>query len=396
MRLLLFIGWRYLATKRKEKFISLISVISVLGVAIGVMALIVVLAVMSGFDRDLRDKIVGNYAHVTVSSFSGMSRADYADVSRRLLSQRDVVAVSPFVQGQMLVEEGSRFFAVSFKGIDPAAEKKVTRTAGYLVKGSLDDLSDDTAVIGKELALYLGADVGSQIQVYSALGKKHRLKVTGIFRSGMYEYDMNLVFLNLATAQSILGAPDSFSAVAVRLTDMNAADSAKARLQKLLGYSYSLKTWTEANANFFAALKLEKITMFIILTLIILVASFNIISTLVVTVVEKTKDIAILKSIGMSADMIKKIFTILGLVIGLGGTFVGASAGVVLCFLLKKYQFIKLPQDIYYIDRLPVALQLWPDVALIVLAALAITLVSTLYPAAKASQLKPVEGLRYE
>ena len=396
MRLEFFIAWRYLATKRKERFLSLISVISVLGVAIGVMALIVVLAVMSGFDRDLREKIVGNYAHITVSSFRGMDQQEYADVSRRLLSQRDVVAVSPFVQGQMLIEEGSRFFAVSFKGIDPAAEKKVTRTAGYVVRGSLDDLGADTAVIGKELALYLGVDLGSQIQVYSAQGKKHRLKVAGIFRSGMYEYDMNLVFLNLSTAQKILGAGDSFSAVAVRLADMNAADRSKGRLQKLLGYSYSLKTWTEANANFFAALKLEKITMFIILTLIILVASFNIISTLVVTVVEKTKDIAILKSVGVSADMIRRIFTVQGLIIGLGGTLVGTSAGLLLCFLLKKYQFIKLPQDIYYIDRLPVALQVWPDVALIVLAALAITLISTLYPAAKASQLKPVEGLRYE
>lgn len=396
MRLLFFIGWRYLATRRKEKFISLISLISLLGVAIGVMALIVVLAVMSGFDRDLREKIVGNYAHITVSSFHGMSSAEYAGIAARLRGQNDVLAVSPFVQGQMLVEESGRFFAVSFKGIDPQQEKRVTRTASYLVKGSIDDLAADTVVIGRELALYLGADVGSQIQVYSASQEKHRLTVAGIFRSGMYEYDMNLVFLAIPTAQAILGAPDTYSAAAVRLADMNRADAVKARLQKLLGYSYIFKTWTEANANFFAALKLEKITMFIILTLIILVASFNIISTLVVTVVEKTKDIAILKSVGMSAQMIRRIFTVQGLIIGLGGTLAGSVAGVVLCLLLKEYQFIKLPQDIYYIDRLPVALQLWPDVLLIVLAALAITLVSTLYPATKASQLKPVEGLRYE
>jgi lipoprotein-releasing system permease protein len=212
----------------------------------------------------------------------------------------------------------------------------------------------------------------------------------------MYDYDLNLVFTQLATAQEILNLPGQVSALAIKLDNMYLADKLKDSLALSLGLNYNLKTWTEANQNFFAALKLEKLTMFIILTLIILVAAFNIASTLIVMVVEKTKDIGILKSLGMTQGSIRKIFTFEGLIIGSLGTFFGASSGFILCALLKKYQFIQLPKDIYYIDRLPVSIEFWPDVFLIVLAAMIIVLVSTVYPAAKASELEPVEALRYE
>jgi lipoprotein-releasing system permease protein len=212
----------------------------------------------------------------------------------------------------------------------------------------------------------------------------------------MYDYDMNLVFTNLKTSQELLGLGNQISGVSVKLDNLYLADKLKAELTASLGMDYNLRTWTEANQNFFAALKLEKLTMFIILTLIILVASFNIISTLIVMVVEKTKDIGILKAIGMTSAQIRKIFTYQGILIGAIGTGLGTCGGLLLCWLLKKYEFIKLPQDIYYIDRLPVAIQIWPDMILIILAAVVITLASTIYPAAKAAKFEPVEALRYE
>ncbi len=396
MKTELMISWRYLVTRRKEKFISLISVISILGVAIGVAALIVVIAVMSGFDKDLREKIVGNYSHITLASYRPIEAQEYNGLSAKISANPRVKGVSPFIQGQMLAKEGNRYFAVGLRGIDPQTEPQVSRIGQYIVAGDMRNLALNDIIIGRELAHYLGLGTDSQLEVYSPLGKKHELKVAGVFKSGMYDYDMNLVFTNLATAQEILALPGQITGAAIKLDDLYMAGKVRDELSALLGYNYSLKTWMEANENFFAALKLEKLTMFIILTLIILVASFNIISTLVVMVVEKTKDIGILKAIGMSSSGIRNIFTLEGIIIGTLGTFFGAVGGISLCALLKKYQFIKLPQDIYYIDRLPVSIVLWPDMTLVVLAAMAIVLVSTIFPARKAAQLQPVEALRYE
>ena len=383
-------------TKRKEKFISLISIISILGVAIGVAALIVVIGVMTGFDKDLRDKIVGNYSHITLSSFNGINQSDYDTILQKIAPNPHVTGISPYLQGQALIKQQDRYFAVGLRGINPYTETMVTKINQYLVKGSLDSLEDNSIILGKELAYYLGAGINSQILVYSPQGKQYNLKVSGIFNSGMYDYDLNLAFVNLKTAQDILGLPGKISSIAIKLDNMNLAGKVRDELSSILGLNFVLKTWSEANQNFFAALKLEKLTMFIILTLIILVASFNIVSTLMVMVVEKTKDIGILKSLGMTSSRVRRIFTLQGLIIGFSGTFSGAGGGILLCGLLKKYQFIKLPQDIYYIDRLPVSIELWPDIAVIVCAAMGIVLVSTLYPAAKAAGLKPVDALRYE
>jgi len=398
MKTELFISWRYLITKRKEKFISLISVISVLGIAIGVMALIVVIGVMTGFDKDLRDKIVGNYSHITITSYKGIDDKEYDRILNKVSGNPEIKGISPYVQGQVLIKEGSRFIAVGLKGINPQTESSVTKIKKYITTGNIDSLGQDKVIIGKELASYLGLGINSNLISYSPFGKdKERvLKVVGIFNSGMYDYDLNLVFTDLKTAQDILGLNNKFSAIAVKLDNLNLADKVKEELSSVVGFDYNLKTWMEANQNFFAALKLEKLTMFIILTLIILVASFNIISTLVVMVVEKTRDIGILKAIGMTSSRIRKIFIYEGLIIGVLGTFLGSVGGMVLCGLLKKYKFIKLPQDIYYIDRLPVSIEFWPDIALIILAAILITLISTIYPARKAARLNPVEALRYE
>lgn len=396
MKTELFISWRYLVTRRKEKFISLISIISVLGVAIGVTALIVVIAVMTGFDKDLRDKIVGNYSHITLTGFNGIDNIEYDGILKKIASNPHIKGISPNVQAQVLLKEGNRFFAVGLKGIEPDTEPQVSRINKYLTSGSIDTLGKDGVIIGKELALYLGLGLNSTLTVYSPTGKQYNLKIVGIFNSGMYDYDLNLMFVHLNTAQEILGLGNSFTSVAIKLDNLYLADRIRDEIASVLGFNYSLKTWTEANKNFFAALKLEKLTMFIILTLIILVASFNIISTLIVLAVEKTKDIGILKAIGMSRRQIKNIFTYEGLIIGISGTFLGTLGGIILCLALKKYQFIKLPQDIYYIDKLPVAIELWPDIILIVLAAMAISLVSTVYPATRAAGFRPVDALRYE
>ena len=396
MKAELFISWRYLTARRKEKFISLISIISILGIAIGVMALIVVIAVMSGFDKDLHDKVIGNYAHINLTSFKAIDNAEYAKISKVMAANAHVKGISPYIQGQVLLKEDNRYFAVGLRGIVPSAQSRVTKLKEYLVAGSLDNLNEGGIIIGKELAAYLGLGLGASLNLQSPLGKQYTMKVAGIFNSGMYDYDLNLVFTNLKSSQDIFGLPEQISAVAVKLDNPDFADAVRRDLSGALGFQYNLKTWMEANQNFFAALALEKLTMFIILTLIILVASFNIISTLIVMVVEKTKDIGILRSLGMSAFSIRKIFTYQGLIIGVLGTLLGGLGGGLLCFLLKKYQFIKLPQDIYYIDRLPVAIQLWPDIVLIVMSALVIILVSTIYPASRASRLKPVEALRYE
>ncbi|MDD4980996.1 MAG: ABC transporter permease [Candidatus Omnitrophica bacterium] len=396
MKAELFISWRYLLTKRKEKFISLISIISVLGIAIGVAALIVVIAVMSGFDNDLREKIVGNYSHITLTGFKAIDSAEYAGIVKKISENKHVKGSSPYVQGQVLLKEENRLLAVGIKGIDPDTEGSVTKIEKYIISGDMRNLKPDCVIIGRELAAYLGLGLNSELLTYSPFGKERILRVVGIFNSGMYDYDLNLIFTNLKTGQEILGLGDAFSAVAIKLDNIYLADKIRGELSRTLGFDFNLKTWMEVNQNFFAALKLEKITMFIILTLIILVASFNIISTLIVMVVEKTKDIGILKAIGMTPAKIRNIFTIEGLTIGISGILLGTASGMALCALLKRYQFIKLPQDIYYIDRLPVSIEFWPDIVLIILSAMAITLISTIYPASKAAKLKPVEALRYE
>ncbi len=389
-----WLSWRYLVAKRKERFISLISLISILGVAVGVLALIVVISVMSGFDNDLRDKIIGANAHLLIEEEGGIR--DPEGLMDRISQVEGVVASSPYINGQAMLRTRDRVVGVTVRGIDPKRELKVSRISKYLISGDLNFTDKEAIVIGKELANNFGLELKSKLWLVSpASGLSFPLRVCGIFNSGMYEFDANLVFLDLKEAEALFGSAGMVSGIEVKIKDLYSAPKIKRALQSILGFPYLVRTWMEINKNLFSALRLEKTTMFIILTLIVLVACFNIVSTLIMMVIEKSKDIGILKSIGATNSSIKKIFTWEGLTIGLVGTVLGSASGLSLCYLLKRYQFIKLPPDIYYIDRLPVEVQ-WLDTAIIVLASIIISILSTLYPAWQAAKLDPVEALRYE
>lgn len=388
-----FIARRYFLTLQKERFISIISLIAGAGVAIGVTALIVVIAVMTGFDNDLKDKIIGANPCIILHSEQGID--NFKELETRLKSAKDVKDVAPYASGQAFLYYRDKVLSLNLKGIDPASEEKVTQIKKYVQGGDLR-LPRGGIVIGKELAAALGVAVGDEVVLSSpVIGLNTPFRVSNIFYTGMYDYDLNLAFLNIRDAQEFFGIGSLVTQAGIRLDDPYQAPRVKRELAKILPPEIHIRTWMEINKNFFSALALEKLAMFIILTLIVLVACFNIISTLIVMVVEKTKDIGILKAMGATQGSVRRIFTWGGLIIGCAGIVSGIIGGVGLCLLLKKYQFIQLPKDIYYIDRLPVSLE-GPEVALIALSALGICFLSTIYPALKAGRLNPVDALRYE
>jgi lipoprotein-releasing system permease protein len=390
----LFISWRYFATKKKQKFLWIMSMISAIGVAIGVMTLIVVISVMTGFDEDLKDKITGHISHIQIEGFQPFS--NYQSIVSEIKKIEYVQEASPYILGQVFLYSQGRFFPLGLKGIDLDEERKITKIKEYLVRGDLN-LDRDQVIIGKELSYNLGLDLGDELVIFSPnLSKPKSLKIKGVFYSGMYDYDLNLAYTNLETSQEIFNLHNKIQGIGVKLQDLFLAQRVKKRIQESLGEGFFVSTWMEKNKNFFAALKLEKITMFVILTLIILVASFNIIATLQVMVFNKTKDIGILRALGLSRRGITLTFIFKGLIIGSFGIVSGCALGIVLCQLLKNYQFIKLPKDIYYLDRIPVVTKLWPDLVLIVVATFLIILISTIYPAKRAANINVAEALRYE
>ncbi len=394
MRYEFLVSLRYLLARRKEKFISIISLISILGVAVGVCALIVVIGVMAGFDNDLRDKIVGTNSHLVIEKEGGIE--DPQAVLERIKAIPHVITASPFLNGQALIVLGNQANNIILRGIIPSEEIKVTRIGEYIKKGAIEDLKGEGIAIGSELANRFNLSLADLVPIISPFdGEVRNFKVVGIFNSGMYDYDLNLAFVELKAAQELFGIGAKAGGIGIKIDDVYRAQDLKMRIQRELGFPYWVRSWMDLNRSLFSALKLEKLAMFIILTLIIIVACFNIVSTLIMVVMEKTKDIGILKSIGATNRSIMAIFTLEGFLIGAAGTILGVASGLGLSYLLEKYQFIQLPKDIYYIDRFPVDVQLGDTVA-IVIAALMISLLSCIYPAWQASRLNPVDALRYE
>lgn len=404
----LFLGIRYLKAKRKQTFISIITVISVVGVMVGVMALVVVLSVMNGFRADLMSKILGVNSHLLVLNFEGAFK-DYKEVGTKIGEVEGVVASTPFIYSQVMLNRAGNVSGAVLRGIDPKNAGKVVSIERMIKEGSLNALINNqnelpAIIIGQELSRQLGAYLGDILSVVSPEGKltplgrapnTRRYKVTAIFESGMYEYDASMVYISLKEAQDFLGIGNRVTGLEVRVDDVYQSDKIARSIQDNLGYPYWTKDWKVMNRSLFSALKLEKITMFVILTMIVLVGALNIISTLVMVVMEKTRDVAILRAMGATAKSIMSIFMLQGVFVGIVGTMAGLASGLGICHLLAKYKFISLPSDIYYISTLPVRVEFW-DVSFVALAAVAISFLATIYPSWYASKLDPVEAIRYE
>jgi len=416
MRYEWFIGLRYLKAKRKQTFISIITLISIVGFALGVWALIVVLAVMSGFEKTLKEKILGTQAHLVVlkTNQEGMDR--YEEVVKEVEQVKGVVSATPFILSQVMLSSESNVFGVVLNGIDPDRVGKVIELARNMKAGRLQDLKEEGdspgIILGVELAKRLGVSLNDAIQVISPLGtmtpmgmmpKMKRFRVMGIFYSGMYDFDNTLAYISIVSAQKFLNMDSRVTGIEIKTSDVYKVKRIGKEIRQKLGFPFWTRDWMEMNRNLFSALKLEKVAMFIILVLIVLVAAFNIISTLIMVVMEKSKDIAILKSMGAPSKGILRIFIIEGGVIGVVGTFFGTVVGLATALNLEKvsgfvenlFGFKILPSDVYYIDKLPS--QVNPlDIILIVMTAILISLLATLYPSWRASKLDPAEALRYE
>lgn len=416
MRYELFIGLRYLRARRRETFISLITVISILGVMIGVMTLNVVMAVMTGFEETLRDRLLGINAHVALVKAGGQLR-DYEKLVEEVRKTKGVVAASPSIYGQVMLTSGPRVSGVVVRGVDPDRVNQVVDIARYIKQGSLQNLKKPQPlqvegrtiflpgiIIGVRLANQLGVFIGSPIQVVSPLGsptaigvipKVRRFVVVGIFDSGMSEIDSTLVYMNLADAQKFFELPDAVTNIEIRVQDVYHAQDVAQEIQRRLGFPYLTEDWSRLWPNLFSALRLEKTVYFLVLLLMVLIGAFNIISTLIMVVMEKRKDIAILQSMGATRESIRRIFLLKGCVIGVVGTFLGVILGLAICILIQEYHFIELPKDVFLISTVPVRIYL-SNFLLVGFASLFVCLLASIYPARQAAKLDPVEIIRYE
>ncbi len=403
----LFVALRYLFARRKQAFISVISLVSMLGVTVGVMALIVALALMTGLQQGVRDRILGSSAHVYVWKTGGLT--DYHAEVERLRAVPDVLGVTPALMGKALISKDDQQSFITLKGIDPALETKVTEIAGAITEGTFTDLGSGTEddvpgiLIGFELAGQLGARVGDSVTLLTPTGtlspmgmmpRQRRLKVVGIFRLGLFEFDQAYGFVTLETAGRLTGKTDP-DHLELKVRDIYGASAVADAIGNLQGVEYLAQPWSDLNRSLYSALWLEKVAISIAIGLIVMVAALNIVASLVLLVMEKSRDIAILKTMGASATSIRRIFMLQGLVIGLVGTFVGAGTGVLAATLLDRYRVIRIPADVYQLSHLPFTV-VPRDVVLVTLAAVVICFVATIYPSRQAARLDPAEGLRHE
>jgi lipoprotein-releasing system permease protein len=405
-----FVGTRYLRTRQKQAFISLITFLATAGIAVGVMALIVVIAVMTGFELELQNRILGIESHVLVMRY-GESVADIDATVAKIESIEGVLSATPFIYTQVMLRSPHGVTGAVLKALDPSRPgppifiRKDIPLADALSEAAPDDPAGKGPglIVGRVTAERLKVAVGDPVYLISPLGKGGaanqmptvmRFSVAGIFETGMNEYDGAMSFVRLDVAQRMLQMQGQASGLEVRVADIYQAKQIADAIVARMGFPFWARDWMQMNRNLFSMLRLQKTVMFIILTLIVLVAAFNIASALIMMVMEKTRDIAILKTIGATNRHIRRIFVFKGLVIGCLGTAIGGVLGFILCSILKQYPFIKLPGDVYFLTTLPVSLQ-FVDVLTIGLSTVAICFLATLYPAASASALDPVDGIRY-
>jgi lipoprotein-releasing system permease protein len=403
----LLVALRYLLAKRRQVFISVITLVSTLGVTVGVMALVIALAFMTGLQQELRDRILGSTAHVFVFKRDGIT--DYKSDIARLKTVSGVLAGSPAILGKALISTATGDGFATIKGIDPVLEGNVTDIGRALVDGSLDGLAPASPhdlpgiLIGRDLATTLGASLGESITVVTPQGtlspfgmmpRSRQLRVVGIFRFGLLEFDSAYGYVSLETAGRLVGDP-TVSHIELRVADLYAAPAIAEAIPQQLGSEYLTSDWSDLNRSLYSALWLEKIAMGIGIGLIVAVAALNIIASLVLLVMEKTRDIAILKTMGASSRSVMLIFLVQGLVIGVIGTVVGATAGVIVSDLLDRYRVISMPTDVYQITYLPFRV-LPLDLTFVIAGALVVCFLATIYPSRQAARLDPAQALRYE
>jgi lipoprotein-releasing system permease protein len=400
----LHVALRYLLAKRKQAFISVISFISTLGVTVGVMALVIALALMTGLQQELRDRILGSNPHIYVWNTKGID--DYHAEAARLRTVPHVIGAAPAIQGQGLLSASSTE-PVQIKGIDPALEQQVTNLKEAITSGSIEALNASEGevpgiLLGKELAAKLGVTTGDSVSLTMGttltpaglLPRTRRLHVVGLFSLGLIEFDSTFGYVSLDVAKRLLGK-DRVDLIQLRVDDIFAAPQIALSIPARLGAEYVTQDWADMNRSLFSALGLEKIAISLTIALIVMVAALNIVASLILLVMEKHRDIAILKTMGASARSVTTIFIMQGLIIGLVGTAVGASGGYALSTILTRYKLIRVPADVYQMSYMPFRV-LPLDFALVVVGAILICFIATIYPSRKAAQLDPVQALRYE
>lgn len=409
----LFVGLRYTRAKRRNHFISFISVISILGIALGVATLITVISVMNGFERELRDRILGMASHATINPYSETMSGwpELVDLARQ---HPEVVGAAPYIEGEVMMNNGRRVSGSLIRGVEPKYETTVSEVADKVVVGRFDALQpgEFNIVLGRELAMVLGAVVGEKITVITPhasatpvgiIPRLKRFTVVGIFEVGMFEYDRTLAFMHIDDAARLLRMDEGVSGVRLKLKDMFRARQVASQLTENISGDYWVSDWTRRHVNYFKAVQTEKKVMFVILTLILTVAAFNIVSTLIMVVTDKQSDIAILRTLGVSPASIMKIFMVQGTLIGVFGAGIGMLGGVLLAsnveaivgFLESLFQVKFLAPDVYYISELPSDMK-WADVGLIGGVSFVLSVLATIYPAWRAAQVQPAEALRYE